>query len=375
MEDLFLAPAEHRRVSTSYGIAPHGSPSLHKRTMEAAAAAAAEDVRDLFLAPAEQRCISTSYFAPHGNASPDKHTMEAAAAAVEVVRDLFVAPGIAAHGDASFEHDMEAADGDKEEHSYVVVGAAADEHSYVVATADAGILVHTVYGLGKRILQGILVLACGFQVADSSAHPTSSIVRGSALMLPDPGLINMNNVGLISVPGTGGREFAVAELRLIDGGDEGIDHAKLLCFLSSNNTWIEKELVCSSCPKGWPKDCHDVLAHDAKLWWVNLDWGLLVCDPLCDLPEVVLRHIVLPFTFNMEPAVNVQSVRMVGLSQGKLRYVDIVRDSMDPVEETTIVIKWLDIGSNDKPEWKYQVSKTLGWIWKLSGDGYAEGGS
>ncbi|TVU12431.1 hypothetical protein EJB05_46075 [Eragrostis curvula] len=129
--------------------------------------------------------------------------------------------------------------------------------------------------------------------------------------------------------------------------------------------WVERDLPCPARLQGRPKaawSSDDVISHNGRLWWVDLGWGLLGCDPFADEP-LALRRMELPFTFDVDPDPNIQGNRIVGVSEGRLRYVDIVRDPIDPDEDTLIVIKFLGVGPDDEERWEYQISKALGDIW------------
>ncbi|RLN30627.1 hypothetical protein C2845_PM05G03650 [Panicum miliaceum] len=93
-----------------------------------------------------------------------------------------------------------------------------------------------------------------------------------------------DNVGLLRR----GREFMVAELR--PTGD-GSGRATLLCFTAGRYDWVEKKLMYFP-----PLDRHyfgeGVISHCGMLWWVDLSYGLLACDPFADATE--LFYVALP---------------------------------------------------------------------------------
>ncbi|KAL6627054.1 hypothetical protein ACP70R_030780 [Stipagrostis hirtigluma subsp. patula] len=138
----------------------------------------------------------------------------------------------------------------------------------------------------------------------------------SALALPDPDLIlHPGHIGILASPASG---YMVAELQSIIGGD----HATLLCFSSDLGRWVKKRLHYPLPPRILAPN--GVVAHHGRLWWVDLSWGLITCDPFADAP--VLDFVPLP------PAKALQygeawgvldRYRAVSVSAGKLRFVDM----------------------------------------------------
>ncbi|XP_062230073.1 uncharacterized protein LOC133927644 [Phragmites australis] len=252
-----------------------------------------------------------------------------------------------------------------------------DKHPYVVAADGAGLLLHVSHwpfvGFDlDRNPPGILLVARDFLPADANAgrgELMAITVRVPDRARPDqPGIENIKNVGLVYLPGSGGAEYVIAELRLapFPGGDGDDDRATLLSFRSGTDAWVERELSCPSMSgRRWMWSSHDVVAHGGKLWWVNLVWGLLGCDPFADEP--VLRHVVLPQTFPLEHTAelpqNIESSRIVRVSQGKVRFVDITRARIDPPEETLVVIWTMVLGSSGYAWWKQQCATSLAIIW------------
>ncbi|KAL6596651.1 hypothetical protein ACP70R_047294 [Stipagrostis hirtigluma subsp. patula] len=253
----------------------------------------------------------------------------------------------------------------------------ADRHPYVVAAdAAAGLLLHVSYWpfVGFDLADdppGDLVVARDFVPADPAAAAADrhAHVAAAAVRLPtrassgQPGISNIKNVGFVSRPGSGGAEYVVAELRLSDGDD---DRATLVSFRSGTDAWVQRDLSCPSMygARGlWSS--HDVIAHDGKLWWVNLVWGLLGCDPFADEPE--LHHVKIPPAFadgrKVQDWPTLESHRMVRVSQGKLMYVAMARDIVDPVEETLVFVKTLEFGPSGETRWVIQSCNSLGVIW------------
>ncbi|CAN6356674.1 unnamed protein product [Urochloa humidicola] len=117
-----------------------------------------------------------------------------------------------------------------------------------------------------------------------------------------------------------GRDFMIAELRPTH---DGSGHATLLCFTAGKYNWVEKELTYSP-----PLDRHyfaeGVISHGGMLWWVDLSYGILACDPFADKPE--LLYVPLPWVPDELPALGPISrgmYRCVNVSDGRLRHVQI----------------------------------------------------
>ncbi|KAL6909866.1 hypothetical protein ACP4OV_001525 [Aristida adscensionis] len=246
-----------------------------------------------------------------------------------------------------------------------------DRHPYVVAADDAagGLLLHVSHWpfVGFDLdpdPPGSLLVARDFH--PRGAHPVGAATRvPTRAQSGQPGISNIRNVGFVSRPGTAGAEYVVAELRLVGGGDDD-DRATLHCFRSGTDAWVGRDLSCPSMhgDRGlWSS--HDVVAHDGKLWWVNLVWGLLGCDPFADEPE--LRHVKIPPAFangrKVQEWPTVECHRMVKVIQGKLRYVAMARDFVEPVEETLMFVKTLEFGPSGETRWEIQSCNSLGVIW------------
>ncbi|CAM0880620.1 unnamed protein product [Alopecurus aequalis] len=143
----------------------------------------------------------------------------------------------------------------------------------------------------------------------------------SALSLPKPELImHMGHLGLISSPGGGGH-YMVVELQPMYGGDT----ASLLTFSSDVGEWVTKSIHYPLpfrilAPNG-------VVSYYGRLWWVDLSWCLLTCDPFQDAP--VLRVVPLPPGKALrwrEAWGLLDKYRCVRVSAGKLRFVDMYRN-------------------------------------------------
>lgn len=121
---------------------------------------------------------------------------------------------------------------------------------------------------------------------------------------------------------------------------------------------------------------HDVIAYDDKLCWVDLTRGLLVCNPLDPNPH--LTFVALPdltgdddmfvaLQDRHEGLGGIESFRIVRVSGGKLRFVDVVRRHGEPPEATRVVVWTLESlfdPSIGRAKWEHhQCMTTLASIW------------
>ncbi|KAG0514118.1 hypothetical protein BDA96_10G162700 [Sorghum bicolor] len=255
-----------------------------------------------------------------------------------------------------------------------------DRHPYVIAAADAGLLLHVSHwpfvGFDlDRDPPGIVLVARDFL---RGAGPGEAIAA-SVVRIPDrdrrqcqAGISSIKNTGLVSLPGSGGADYAVAELYISasdeddDDGDDD-DRATLLFFRSRADSWVQKDLRCPSMSgRRWMWSSHDVIGHDGKLWWVNLVWGLLGCDPFADEP--VLHHVPLQETYPIghtaEVLQDIERRRMVRVSQGKLRFVELACHKEEEEEEETLLVVWtLVFGRGTFTRWQHHRVARLASIW------------
>lgn len=207
-------------------------------------------------------------------------------------------------------------------------------------------------------------MAHSFVPADPATQldvPIAAIVRIPDRCLDQPGISDIANIGIISIPGSDGVEF-----RLVNSADGEIDRATLLSFRSGDESWIERDLRCSSSLQGWPKLWHDVIAHNGALWWVNLVWGMLGCNMFANDHELDLRHMKLPASAGngaVESLPNAEINRMVRVSQGHLMCVQISSDPASDAEETVVIISLLKFKPEGQSSWELRSTSNLGTIW------------
>ncbi|RLN24660.1 hypothetical protein C2845_PM07G01150 [Panicum miliaceum] len=110
-------------------------------------------------------------------------------------------------------------------------------------------------------------------------------------------------------------------------------HATLLCYSTVTGRWALKPLA--SAPNHEPWGEHGVFAHDGLLWWVDVAYGMLACNPFDDYPH--LRFVPLPAGCEMHdlgdrrprPTKLMDQSHLIRPSQGMLRFVEIQSLSYD----------------------------------------------
>ncbi|NP_001130750.1 uncharacterized protein LOC100191854 [Zea mays] len=112
-------------------------------------------------------------------------------------------------------------------------------------------------------------------------------------------------------------------------------HKTLLCYSTVTDQWTARPLASAEEHPRW--GAHGVLAHGGLLWWIDVSYGMLVCDPFAADDNLHLRFIPLPVGSMLmaQPELMAHGLRFIsrsGLmahqrfirpSQGKLRYVEI----------------------------------------------------
>jgi hypothetical protein len=156
----------------------------------------------------------------------------------------------------------------------------------------------------------------------TSRYFVLDVTTGSALHLPDPqtaaAIMHQALLGLVVSPGGGGH-YMVAELQPF----VGTNTATLLCFSTEVGEWVAKPVHYPLEPRPRPWAAIGVLSLHGRLWWVDLSWGVITCDPFADDP--VLGFIPFPPERVLkcwEGRRVIDKYRCVGVSAGKLRFVD-----------------------------------------------------
>ncbi|XP_051224138.1 uncharacterized protein [Lolium perenne] len=176
----------------------------------------------------------------------------------------------------------------------------------------------------------------------------------SAFQLPDPddAIMHQALLGLIASPAG----YMVAELRPLIGSDK----ATLLCFSSETGRWVSKPVHYPLPPRHLAPI--NVLSLHGRLWWVDLEWGVITSDPFADHP--VLRFVPFPpdRVLGCREAWGVADIyRCVGVSAGKLRFVDTMY--MGPIIGGTPDITVWTLPGPDATEWTLEHQVSFGDIW------------
>ncbi|KAJ1265411.1 hypothetical protein BS78_08G074800 [Paspalum vaginatum] len=260
--------------------------------------------------------------------------------------------------------------------------AAPDQCPYILfADRDAGLLLN----LAKGPLTGLelalrpqpastLVLLRDFIPEVVPGEADERCTARSVVRIPDredrgPRMASLKALGLLSLPGSGGAEYMVAELCV----HSGVQYASLFCFRSGATAWTGHKLCRPDMPGRtsvyWGWDVDDVVAHDGNLWWISLKRGILSCNPLDEQP--VLRLDEFPETVAEECQVqsgrSVEADMIVRVSRGRIRYVEFTRAMGEPSgARATMLSMWTLVTC--KPDgltwWKLRTVTMLDQIWQ-----------
>lgn len=127
------------------------------------------------------------------------------------------------------------------------------------------------------------------------------------LPVPKPQLRNAESLGIVARDG----EYVVAELMM----------SCLRSFSSVNGRWEEKPLVCPQFSRG-----DMVFSSGGMLHWVDLNCGILSCDPFASEPTVLFINLPEASgrpTRGLDEWIH---MRYVGVSAGRLCFFDIDED-------------------------------------------------
>uniref|UniRef100_A0ACD5YGC6 Uncharacterized protein n=1 Tax=Avena sativa TaxID=4498 RepID=A0ACD5YGC6_AVESA len=148
------------------------------------------------------------------------------------------------------------------------------------------------------------------------------------------------------------RDSSCVVAELLPAADRS-GRATLLRYTVGQYSWDAKDIACSP-PLRQDWSSEGVVSHGGMLWWVELSYGLLACDPFADNPD--LLHVPLPQVSDHPPekltTINQGARRCVTASGGKLRCVQI--HGVDP--ESPLV-------STEAREWNPERTVPLRDIW------------
>lgn len=67
-----------------------------------------------------------------------------------------------------------------------------------------------------------------------------------------------------------------------------------------------------------------VVSLHGKLWWYDLSWGILSCDPFIDGPELSFHHLPGDRALEKPGPDSIHDHRCIATSQASLRYVETI---------------------------------------------------
>ncbi|XBI26555.1 hypothetical protein VPH35_051237 [Triticum aestivum] len=217
---------------------------------------------------------------------------------------------------------------------------------------------------------GVLVPAVTYITRHPPTYFVCDVASATAFRLPQPGRdpsglppeINALNLGVVAAPGAGGGalRYMVVEFRYMFADE----HATLLCLSSDTGEWVSKPVHNPLGRWIWGRD--GVVAHDGKLWWVDLAGGLIFCNPFADAP--VLDIIPLPESDCHLPRAScahcagrsVAHRRFVQVSAGKFRCVEWNSRSND---EAPMTVSMWTLSDPEAKEWVLEYKVSFQEIW------------
>ncbi|CAL5002182.1 unnamed protein product [Urochloa decumbens] len=186
------------------------------------------------------------------------------------------------------------------------------------------------------------------------------------------GLFPRRTMGLAADPRFPGQDqYMLAQLHPAEGSAQR-RHDALLCFSTATGQWSVKYLA--SAPDHDPWGAHGVFALGGFLWWVDVAYGMLFCDPSEENPR--LRLVTLPDGCQMQGLGNgrprdtrlMDQRRLVRPSQGMLRYVEIQGLSYDPAAvneppNNPAVAMWTLVEPEGADPWRHEFETSFTDIW------------
>ncbi|CAO2210929.1 unnamed protein product [Urochloa humidicola] len=148
-------------------------------------------------------------------------------------------------------------------------------------------------------------------------------------------------------------------------------HDALLCFSTATGEWSVKTLA--SAPNHEPWGAHGVFALGGFLWWVDIAYGMLFCDPFEEHPR--LRLVALPDGCEMQGLGNcprntvlMDQRRLVRPSEGMLRYVEIQglsydRAAVNDPPNNPVVSMWTLVEPEGADPWRPEYETSFADIW------------
>ncbi|KAG0517322.1 hypothetical protein BDA96_09G079300 [Sorghum bicolor] len=183
------------------------------------------------------------------------------------------------------------------------------------------------------------------------------------------------SIGLIADPRHRGH-YMVAQLHPTTSDDQPNG---ILCYSTVIRRWFIRGLDLRQAHMRNPFSETGVLAHDGRLWWFALAYGVFFCDPCRPLYEhLKLRFLPLPDDCEMEgdvafdPRIKtlIDQRRCVRLSEGKLRFVMIRGLSYDelvdvPAAAANPTVRMWTLDDPEGPDpWTFEYEVAFAEIWE-----------
>ncbi|CAN6363210.1 unnamed protein product [Urochloa humidicola] len=210
------------------------------------------------------------------------------------------------------------------------------------------------FGVGADDLpEGHLVVARRFGPAAAAGEATAVAERVPDRPAAMPRIRSVEGVGLIAVGD--GEGYVIAELQI----ERGSDRARLFRAHSGRGGWIDTELSnpLPARDREWVPG--GVVSLHGRLWWFDLSWGILSCDPFIDGPEVIFNPLPGDRAMDMPALGNIHDSRCITASQGKLRYTEIITQLNDLGVESATIVMW----TLNEVSWEKAYEERLEEIW------------
>ncbi|KAF8657525.1 hypothetical protein HU200_060089 [Digitaria exilis] len=228
-----------------------------------------------------------------------------------------------------------------------------DKVPYLVAAGPCGLLICFCVGDAPVETEDLIVARDFLPSGDPLRQPTTgSVERVPRRTGSMPVTCNIRSLAL--TPGLYAGDYVVTELKIARNNHR----AKLLRFFSCEKIWIETVVFnpLSCVDREWSPSA--VVAHEGKLWFIDLSWGIFSCDPTDALP-VLQFHDLPPGRYISEGKPFIHTIRCISVSKRMLRYVDIARDlDLDGRVAEKKVVVWTGIPEPDG----FDVDHGMIWI-------------
>ncbi|KAL6909703.1 hypothetical protein ACP4OV_001362 [Aristida adscensionis] len=156
--------------------------------------------------------------------------------------------------------------------------------------------------------------------------------------------------------------YLIGELRVARGGER----AKLFRFRSDDprRRWIQSNLACPLPAQDREWVYNGVAAHDNKLWWFDLSWGILACDPFVQDPVLVFHG--LPEGRALDASrPDTHNHRWITVSNFQLRYVEIIPEDGNERDAATVSMwTWIPATGGEAARWDKTYEMSFAELWK-----------